>query len=54
MNMIPPCKGCEDRKMLCHSSCEKYLEWKKFRDEVNQRMREYKEKSFTEYRKYRG
>lgn len=28
--MIPkvPCKGCSDRKVGCHSDCEKYLKYK--------------------------
>lgn len=24
-----PCKDCTDRKPLCHSTCEKYAEYKK-------------------------
>lgn len=24
---IPPCKGCEERHMACHSECSKYTEW---------------------------
>lgn len=27
--IIPPCKDCPDRKVGCHSVCEKYIEWKK-------------------------
>lgn len=23
-----PCKDCLDRKLSCHSSCPRYLEWK--------------------------
>ena len=23
-----PCKGCFDRKLLCHSQCERYKAWK--------------------------
>ena len=23
-----PCKDCEDRAVGCHSSCEKYMNWK--------------------------
>ena len=26
--MVCPCKGCLDRKLYCHSSCPRYLEWK--------------------------
>ena len=25
---ICPCRDCEDRKFLCHSSCELYQKWK--------------------------
>lgn len=24
----PPCKGCEERVVGCHSVCEKYKDWK--------------------------
>ena len=23
-----PCRGCPDRKLLCHSQCKAYQEWK--------------------------
>ncbi len=23
-----PCKGCSDRHIACHGSCERYLNWK--------------------------
>lgn len=26
---ICPCKGCKERKVGCHASCEAYKEWKK-------------------------
>ena len=25
--MIPPCRDCKDRKMGCHSLCERYKQW---------------------------
>ena len=28
-----PCKDCVDREPSCHSSCEKYISWKKEFDE---------------------
>lgn len=28
-----PCKDCPDRKVGCHSVCEKYLEWKQVHDQ---------------------
>lgn len=34
--MNAPCKDCKDRKLGCHSTCEKY---KKF-DEENRKRRE--------------
>lgn len=26
--MTPPCKGCEDRAVGCHGSCERYKQYK--------------------------
>ena len=26
---IPPCKGCTQRTVECHSTCEDYIEWAK-------------------------
>lgn len=25
--MVVPCRGCEDRKIGCHSACERYKEF---------------------------
>ena len=38
-----PCgKVCPDRKILCHSTCEKYIQYKKDLEKEKQiRMREY-------------
>ena len=33
MNTSPvPCKDCSSRNMTCHSTCERYLEWKSVSD----------------------
>lgn len=33
--MMPPCKrGCPDRSPTCHTTCEKYKEYRKRRDEA--------------------
>lgn len=32
-----PCYKCENRHTLCHSHCELYLEFRKKRDEINQK-----------------
>lgn len=28
-----PCKGCQDRHLGCHGTCEKYQEYKKIHEE---------------------
>lgn len=32
MKIIAPCKNCEDRTIKCHSTCEKYLAYRKQMD----------------------
>lgn len=32
--MNSPCKDCPDRQMGCHSNCEKYLSYDKYRQEI--------------------
>lgn len=39
--MDGPCLNCEDRKLYCHSTCEKYTEMKKQIKEVNKKYRQY-------------
>lgn len=29
---MPPCKDCEERRVGCHSDCEKYKTWRKVKD----------------------
>ena len=29
-----PCKDCTERYEYCHGTCERYLEWKKTREEI--------------------
>ncbi len=36
---INPCKGCEDRHYLCHSTCEKYIAWKQEHDELKAKIK---------------
>jgi hypothetical protein len=33
----PPCKDCPTRHYLCHSTCEKYLEFRRCREEFLER-----------------
>lgn len=37
-----PCSGCEDREILCHSNCEKYLEFRKQLEEKKELERQAK------------
>lgn len=33
-----PCKGCYDRSVECHGTCEKYAEWSKEEKAINDFM----------------
>ena len=35
--MNAPCKNCPDRRPHCHSCCDKYIEYVKFREDVRKR-----------------
>lgn len=37
--MQAPCKDCPDRHYLCHSTCEKYREFRKHRDFILEQKR---------------
>lgn len=37
-NKLPPCKGCEDRVIGCHSVCERYITWKAERYEIKKEL----------------
>lgn len=37
-NKLPPCKGCDDRVVGCHSVCERYITWKAQRDEIKKEL----------------
>lgn len=34
-----PCQKCKDRKLNCHSKCEKYLEWVKANEKIRNKER---------------
>jgi hypothetical protein len=44
-----PCKDCPDRKVGCHSTCEKYILFRKERDELNEKIYKQKEAGYAEY-----
>lgn len=31
-----PCQGCPDRSITCHSTCSKYIKWKKIASHNNE------------------
>lgn len=33
-----PCKDCPDRRVLCHSECEKYLSYRARLDEISAQL----------------
>lgn len=37
-NKLPPCKGCEERAVGCHSVCDRYITWKAQRDEIKKEL----------------
>ena len=54
MRMIEsPCLGCEDRELGCHSSCEKYIEYQRVREEQKKIIRDQKlsEAQFISYKR---
>ena len=44
--LVAPCKDCKDRHRLCHSDCEKYIEFRKAKTDLNNLK--YKEKRRTD------
>lgn len=44
-----PCKGCNDRQVGCHSTCENYQNFKKKDAEEKEALRNEKEKRFASY-----
>ena len=40
-----PCLDCKDRKVLCHSTCKKYLYFRQELDRINKE--EFKKKKTT-------
>ena len=35
MGKVSPCKGCTERTPGCHDHCERYKEWRAWKDDVN-------------------
>lgn len=39
--MIDTCLNCKDRKLFCHDNCEKYSNFKKQKEKINKKYRQY-------------
>lgn len=39
MRLVAPCKGCEQREVGCHVWCEKYIEFRRLKDEQNEEIK---------------
>lgn len=42
--LTPPCKGCLERRQMCHSFCDRYLNYKGNMQAVSDAREEYKTK----------
>ena len=38
-----PCQKCEDRKLACHGSCDRYIAWSEERLAIKEKMGKAKE-----------
>lgn len=60
--MKAPCKDCPDRYVGCHSQCEKYIAFQKYREDYLKYKHEqnrlqddlWKTSRFSKYKKNRG
>ena len=43
------CRGCSERRLLCHSSCEKYAAFKKEVANANKNRKEYEDSRYSLY-----
>lgn len=45
-----PCNGCKDRCTSCHSTCEKYAQWKEFVAVIRKERKQYEINWREEYK----
>lgn len=45
--MRAPCQNCEERALLCHTSCPRYLLWRETVDAA--RAERQKDRTYTDY-----
>lgn len=46
-----PCKGCADRQLACHASCDRYKRWKADRDKLTDLIRRDKQAHYAATRR---
>lgn len=44
-----PCKDCKDRAVGCHAICKKYIEWKKERDAILEKINKERDLKYDYY-----
>ena len=49
--MTCDCKGCSERRLLCHSSCKKHAAFKEEVANVNKNRKEYEDSQYSLYAK---
>lgn len=47
MSTIAPCKDCKDRKLGCHSTCQKYNDFRQAKDNIIAKKRIEYENSYN-------
>ena len=47
-----PCKDCKDRHLGCHGECEKYKEFKEYRNKINEKRQEAHKEDVYEIQKH--
>lgn len=38
-----PCKGCEERQVGCHASCDSYIQWKAVMADIRENIKDFDE-----------
>ena len=41
LNVNSPCRDCDERSVLCHAECDRYLEYQRKNAEIREKRREY-------------
>lgn len=47
-----PCKDCEEREVGCHSTCEKYIEYKEIHEKETEAIKRERQKESEAWHPY--